>query len=88
MHETGDFLEGFWKDDKLNGKCRIIYCDSGAVYQGQALEGLPHGQGHWTKSADEYYKGGYEQGEKHGFGEEKHVDYTYNGAFSQGKRHG
>ena len=61
----------------------------GGVYEGEAQNGVPHGEGLWTLDGDHYYRGTFQNGKRHGAGYLRlDEDTRYEGSFQNGLMHG
>jgi len=57
--------EGWWMDNKANGKGRLIHAD-GDVYDGQWLDDKAHGFGVYCHLDGAKYEGYWEEDKQHG----------------------
>ncbi len=65
---NGDIYEGFWENDKKNGKGRMIYINSG-TYVGDFIEDKRNGKGrYYDPLNDEIYEGEWSNDKKNGEG--------------------
>ena len=61
----------------------------GGIYEGEAQNGVPHGEGLWTLDGDHYYRGTFQNGKRHGAGYLRlDEDTRYEGSFQNGLMHG
>lgn len=67
-HFNGDCYEGFWEDDKPQGRGIYIWKDWGR-YEGDFDKGVISGLGKRTYSSGNVYVGEFSNGKKHGRGE-------------------
>jgi len=84
----GSKYEGFWRNDKANGKGRLIHAD-GDVYEGDWVDDKAHGKGCYTHYDGAKYEGDWVEDKQHGNGVETWPDGArYEGNYYDGKKHG
>jgi hypothetical protein len=84
----GSVYEGYWKNDKANGKGRLIHADRD-VYVGEWLDDKAHGYGTYVHSDGATYEGYWENDKQHGYGTEIWGDGAkYVGNYLNGKKEG
>ena len=84
----GAMYEGYWRNDKANGKGRLIHAN-GDVYEGDWAEDKAHGSGFYIHSDGAKYQGAWVSDKQHGFGVEVWPDGAkYQGAYVNGLKHG
>lgn len=84
----GSKYEGYWRNDKANGKGRLIHAD-GDVYEGNWIDDKAHGYGVYTHTDGAKYVGYWEEDKQHGKGVETWPDGgKYEGDYEGGKKHG
>lgn len=72
----------------LMGSMKMVYSD-GKIYEGDVVDGLPHGLGKISlKSGKITHEGGYQNGRYHGYGAENYGGRKYFGDFQDGAPHG
>jgi hypothetical protein len=81
-------ISGFFKEDKLNGRGRIIYPE-GDYFEGEFVDDKLCGYGEYSNIEGIKYIGEWKDDMKNGFGEEIHYDGTvYVGEFKNDLKHG
>ncbi len=60
-------MEGSWKNGKLDGKSKITFA-SGAIYEGDLIQGIKNGFGKYIFSNGNYYEGGWKNDKQNGEG--------------------
>ena len=84
----GSMYEGYWKNDKANGRGRLIHAN-GDVYEGEWLNDKAHGKGIYIHADGAMYEGYWEQDKQHGKGVETWPDGArYEGMYVNGQKHG
>ena len=84
----GSHYEGYWVNDKANGKGRLYHAD-GDIYQGDWKDDKAHGYGVYLHTDGAKYEGNWEQDKQHGMGTETWPDGAkYQGEYAQGKKQG
>jgi hypothetical protein len=87
LQSHGVTLEGEWKNDEMNGKCRVEGPDF--LYEGDCANGRRSGRGRLSNKGDgAIYEGDFRDNEPHGNGVLRSGEYSYEGSFKAGKRHG
>ena len=77
--------EGWWKDNKANGKGRLIHAD-GDIYDGYWKDDKAHGFGEYTHTDGAKYEGEWVDDKQHGQGKEEWPDGAqYEGNYKFGK---
>jgi hypothetical protein len=72
--KTGNIFEGFWKNNQIEGICKIRY-NNGDIYEGQFSNGKQNGVGvKFIISSGERYEGQWVNGQMTGYGK-----YFFNG---------
>ena len=80
--------EGWWKDNKANGKGRLIHAD-GDIYDGYWKDDKAHGEGIYSHLDGAKYEGEWKEDKQHGKGIETWPDgASYEGDYVEGKKHG
>ena len=91
----GSFKEGVWRAGRLTGRSGRILDPDGSHYEGDLLDGLPHGHG--TKKEGKFmnrgasvYVGEWERGQRHGYGvlDDITLGEKYMGLWAGGLRQG
>ncbi|TNV83491.1 hypothetical protein FGO68_gene3019 [Halteria grandinella] len=84
----GSLYEGWWKDDKANGKGRLIHAD-GDIYDGYWKDDKAHGFGIYSHLDGARYEGYWKEDKQHGEGIETWPDgASYQGDYVEGRKHG
>ena len=92
--ETGIVYEGYFENDKLQGKGRLQFYDpiKGCPnrYEGDWFNSKMHGFGDFINNSKKcYYKGQWEFDKQHGCGTERYSDKSsYHGYFEESKKNG
>lgn len=82
----GSVYEGYWKNDKANGRGRLIHADKD-IYVGDWLEDKAHGYGIYIHADGAKYEGFWEDDKQHGKGVEIWSDGAkYTGLYFDGKK--
>jgi len=84
---TGDFYEGDWKSDTMEGKGKLLF-KSGDAYEGDFKNGKMDGKGVYRYKDGRRYEGDYVKGLKQGNGIFFWKDGSYNGDWKYDKRKG
>ena len=84
----GSYYEGYWDNDKANGKGRLIHAN-GDVYEGDWKDDKAHGRGIYIHTDGAKYEGTWENDKQHGQGIEIWPDGAkYCGDYLNGQKHG
>eukprot|EP00984_Skeletonema_dohrnii_P022531 scaffold11656_cov85-Skeletonema_dohrnii-CCMP3373.AAC.2 len=96
-YDNGDVYEGKFRNSEPHGigmtykdgrVCKGIWWNGKIEYEGDLVNGKPHGRGKWTYSNGAVYEGEWKNGKKHGKGKWTYSHGTYEGEFRDGLRHG
>lgn len=88
IKQDGSKYEGFWNNDKIDGKGRYIDC-KGNYYEGEWKDGKANGQGTLCVENGSKYEGSWVDDTQEGYGEEVFPDGTsYKGNYSKGQKSG
>ena len=89
IESNGSRYDGYWKEDKKNGKGRLFSATDGKLYEGDWLDNNYHGYGIETWPDGAKYEGQYEFGKKAGDGHFMWADDSeYVGEFRENNIHG
>ena len=84
----GSKYEGYWKENKANGKGRLIHAD-GDVYEGDWVDDKAHGIGKYSHMDGAEYIGDWVEDKQNGKGTETWPDGAkYEGDYVDGKKDG
>jgi hypothetical protein len=84
----GGLYEGYFRNDKMNGKGRLINAD-GDYYEGDFENEKASKIGTYVSSEGVIYKGSWNEDKQHGYGEEVYLDGSkYEGNFDNGEKKG
>lgn len=88
IYESGPIIEGYFKDDNLEGDTRIIK-ENGDYFVGKFVKGKAEGKGKYCKNGGEEYDGEFKGDKPHGKGFLKYANGNkYDGTFVDGLRDG
>lgn len=61
-------FEGFTVNGKIEGQGKMTFLSDGDTFEGNYLDGRPHGQGHFYNDDGDHYEGNYKYGQRSGIG--------------------
>ena len=86
--KDGSVYEGFWLNDKANGRGRLIHAN-GDVYEGEWCNDKAQGKGIYIHNDGAKYEGDWKDDKQHGKGVEIWQDGAkYEGNYENGHKHG